>query len=145
VEVIDLERLKKQTTELPGLIEYAHSSSGAVIRPEDRGLIKAQGLSAMRLQTQREIQQLCAQMQPLIEQANFLKKRIEISELVYDAELGFKPVMGHMYYLYQKKDPKKEEKKTIVSIIAPEQWNNCPYDFIAKIQLLPDHTWDYIE
>lgn len=141
VEHIDMERMKERTTDLPSLLEYAHSIGGFSVVPTEQGQIKGQAMKAMKEQTDMHMTQLYEQMQLLAEQANKLKKRAEISFEIYDANMGFKPLIGHTYYLYQKKD------KKLLSIISPTEWGkSMPFEkFLAKVKLLADHTWDILE
>ncbi len=125
--------------ENPGLLPYAHTAGGAVIRPEDKGRIKGNAMMAMYEQTDRQIGQLREQMETLVAQAKALQRRKEISEVIYEATLNFRPVVGHIYHLYRKKD----DTHTI-SLIAPDEWGNCPYTYLATVQLLYDHTWEVL-
>ena len=139
---IDLERLKDKTTEAPGLLPYAHTIGGVAIKPEDRGKIRGKSMSAMYQQTDRQMQQLHDQMQKLLEQAQSLKSRVNVSERIYEAEMRFEPIIGHDYYLYQKKDGADQ-----LSMVAPHEWGRkFPFEAcLAKVTLLSDHTWEVIE
>ncbi|MBC7409710.1 MAG: DUF2452 domain-containing protein, partial [Arcicella sp.] len=53
---------KDKVAENPGLLPYAHTAGGAVIRPEDMGKIKGRSVLAMRQQTDRQMSQLYEQM-----------------------------------------------------------------------------------
>jgi Protein of unknown function (DUF2452) len=129
---------KTKIAENPGLLPYAHTAGGAIIRPEDKGRIKGNAMTAMYEQTDRQMGQLKEQMETLVAQAKSLQRRKEISEIIYQATLNFRPVMGHIYHLYEKKDGSHT-----VSLIAPEEWGpRPPYIFIATAQLLYDHTWE---
>lgn len=141
VDQIDMERMKDRTSDLPALLEYAHSIGGFSVVPTEQGLIKGQAMQAMKEQTEMNMGQIYEQMQLLAEQANKLKKRAEISFEIYKANMGFKPLIGHTYYLYQKKDQK------LLSMISPQEWGKTmPFEkFLAKVKLLADHTWDILE
>ena len=130
----------KQVAQNPGLLPYAHTAGGAVIRPEDKGRIKGNAMMAMYEQTDRQVQQLREQMETLVAQAQALQRRKEISELIYQAALAFRPVMGHIYHLYRKADG-----SNTISLIAPDEWGRCPYVFIATAKLLYDHTWEVLD
>ena len=131
---------KDKTAENPGLLPYAHTAGGAVIRPEDKGRIKGNAMMAMYEQTDRQMHQLKEQMETLVAQARSLQRRKEISEIIYQAALGFRPVMGHIYHLYEKKDGTHT-----ISLIAPDEWGSkIPYIFMATCQLLYDHTWEVL-
>ena len=131
---------KTKVAENPGLLPYAHTAGGAVIRPTDKGRIKGNAMMAMYEQTDRQMHQLKEQMETLVKQAKSLQKRKEISEIIYRAALAFRPVVGHIYHLYEKKDGSHT-----ISLIAPNEWGSkTPYVFLATCQLLYDHTWEIL-
>ena len=90
---------KTKVAENPGLLPYAHTAGGAVIRPTDKGRIKGNAMMAMYEQTDRQMHQLKEQMETLVKQAKSLQRRKEISEIIYRAALAFRPVVGHIYHL----------------------------------------------
>ncbi len=142
VDAIDLEKEKEKITDYPGLIQYAHSVGSAIIKPEDKGRIKGNAVAAMHDQTDRQFQQLFEQMQTLVEQAKYLKKRVEMSERIYIAEMGFQPVIGKEYFLYQRKNG-----KDALSMVSMDEWGRSfPFEkYIGKVRLLSDHTWEILE
>lgn len=129
---------KLKVAENPGLMEYAHTAGGAIIRPEDMGKVKGKAQLAMRQQTNEQISKIYRQMELLAQQAKEVKNRVEISERIYDAVIGFEPIIGHIYYLFEKKDG-----SDILSMVAPNEWGRkFPFNhFLAKVFLLADHTW----
>lgn len=139
VSKIDLEELKKKTSENPGILPYAHHGGSAIIKPEDKGRIKGRAVSAMQEQTDRQMQQLYQQMQTLADQAKALQDRVEVSERIYLAQINFEPLIGHTYYLYQ-----KEDGTDVLSMIHPDEWGkSVAYaNFVAEVTLLADHTWE---
>lgn len=141
VDEIDMERMKDRTTDIPSLLTYAHSVGGFSIVPTEQGVIKGQAMEAMKEQTQMQMDQIYDQMKLLASQAHKLKRRSEISFEIYAAKMGFKPLIGQIYYLYQKKEDK------ILSLVSPDEWGKkIPFDaYLAKVKLLADHTWDILE
>lgn len=133
---------KDKITETPGLLPYAHHIGSGLIRPEDIGKVKGRAMQAMVDQTNRQLQQIYEQMQLLASQANDLKKRFEISKDIYQARMNFEPIIGHTYYLYTNGEDQK-----VLSMIAPDEWGKkMPYkEFIAKVKLLSDHTWEVLK
>jgi Protein of unknown function (DUF2452) len=130
---------KDKIAENPGLLPYAHTAGGAVIRPTDKGRIRGNAMTAMYDQTDRQMEQLRKQMETLMNQAKNLQSRVSVSEMIYQAEIPFRPVVHHIYHLYQK----KKDGKNILSMVSPEEWGeNGPYDFYATVRLLGDHTWE---
>ena len=142
VDKIDLEKEREKTTETPGLIAFPHTVGGAVIRPEDTGKLKGRALSAMREQTGRQMNQLYRQAQLLADQAREIQKRAEVSERIYTSQMSFEPLIGHIYYLYERKDG-----TDLLSMVSPDEWGRSqPFKkFLAKVKLLSDHTWEMLE
>ncbi|MFN0047835.1 MAG: DUF2452 domain-containing protein [Cytophagales bacterium] len=128
-----------KTVQNPGLVPFAYTVGGVVIRPEDMGKVKSKALTAMRQQTDRQLKQLYEQMQTLASQANILKDRVDISERIYQTEMKFEPLVGHTYFLYE-----REDGTDFLSMIAPEEWGRSAKfsRVISKVSLLADHTWD---
>ena len=105
-----------KVAENPGLLPYAHTAGGAVIKPDDMGKVKGRSVLAMRQQTDRQMNQLYEQMEVLARQAKLLAERKEISERIYDAAMGFEPIISETYYLYE-----KEDGSDLMSLVAPEE------------------------
>ncbi|MFK7968943.1 MAG: DUF2452 domain-containing protein [Bacteroidia bacterium] len=127
----------------PGLLPYAHHAGSALIKPEDRGKITARGLSAMEDQTEMQLDQIREQIEVLAKQARRIQERKEISEFIYQAAMGFEPLINKVYYLYRRKD-----ETHVLSLVAPDEWGRkgIPYSaHIATALLLADHTWQVME
>jgi hypothetical protein len=141
-EKIDLQRMAEQTSDQPGLIAFPHTVGGAVIRPEDQGKIKGRALSAMREQTSRQMKQLYEQAQLLAEQAREIQQRATLSERIYESEISFEPLIGHVYHLYERQDG-----SSLLSMVGPDEWGRSrPFKcWLATVKLLADHTWDILE
>lgn len=131
---------KDKIAENPHLLPYAHTVGGAVIKPIDQGRTKGLAVKAMHKQTDMQLAQIRKQMELLAEQARKVQRRVEISEIIYGAEMGFKPLIGKTYHLYQRAD-----QTAVLSVIGPQEWGprGCPFDrFLSTVTLLADHTWD---
>lgn len=127
-----------KVAENPGLMAYAHSVGGAVIRPIDMGKAKGKAVLAMRQQTERQLNQIYQQMAVLAQQAKDLRNRVDVSERIYAAQMNFEPVLNETYYVYE-----KEDGRDVLSMVAPQEWGRS-YKFsryIAKVTMLADHTW----
>lgn len=131
---------KDKVAENPGLLPYPHHVGGIVIKPEDTGKIKSRALTAMREQTTIQMNQIQKQVELLMQQANDLKQRIEISEKIYLADLSFEPIIGQTYHLYLKEEVYK------LLLIGPEDWNKLPptLQYVGTVKMLGDHTWDVL-
>jgi hypothetical protein len=133
---------KDKVAENPGLLPYAHTSGSAVIRPEDRGRIRGNAMTAMYDQTDRQMEQLRRQMETLVSQAKSLQNRMSVSEIIYKAEVNFQPVIHHIYHLYQR----KSDGTNLLSMIAPHEWGRKnPMEHLATVRLLGDHTWEVLD
>lgn len=124
----------KQLSVLP----YSASVSGAVIKPNEEGIIKHKALTAMEEQTNMQLDQIRKQIELLALQAHEIQKRKELSMMIYNAKLSFKPNIGQIYYLYEKQDD-----SFMLSLVSPKEWGKSgPFKkFVAAVQLLADHTW----
>jgi hypothetical protein len=121
------------------VIPYSTSVSGAVIKATEEGVIRHKALTAMEEQTNMQLEQIRKQIELLAIQAQEIQMRKELSMLVYNAKLSFVPVIGHTYFLYEKKD-----ESYVLSLISPREYGGHagPYKkFIAPVKLLADHTW----
>lgn len=133
---------KDKITEHPGLVPFAHHVGSALIRPTDMGKVKSRALVSMEQQTHLQMKQIFEQMEKLAEQAEKIKKRVEISHEIYDAHMGFEPVVGLTYHLYE-----KESGSKVLSMVAPNEWGRSfPYkQHVASVKMLGDHTWEVLE
>ncbi|NJN26774.1 MAG: DUF2452 domain-containing protein [Cyclobacteriaceae bacterium] len=141
VDKIDLEELGEKAVENPGLVSFAHSIGGAAIKPTDVGKVKGRAMAAMQEQTDEQLKLLYEQMQTIARQAKEIKLRIRVSERIYLAKMGFEPIIGKVYFLYEK------EQQEVLSMISPEEWGSrMPFDaWLASVKLRSDHTWEIIE
>lgn len=132
---------KDKITDTPSLLPYAHHVGSAIIRPMDKGKTVGIAMKAMYQQTDTQLIQIKEQVETLIRQAQAIHDRISVSEKIYKADCGFKPIPGNQYYLYERKNGQQ-----LISMVTPEEWGrNMPYTFIAKIELLADSTWKVLE
>lgn len=130
----NMEIYHKQMNVLP----YSSSVAGVAIRPTKEGVIKHKALSAMEDQTNMQLDQIRQQVELLAKQAQEIRKRKELSMMIYEARLTFKPQIGHTYHLYE-----KNNGDHLLSMVAPNEWGKSgPFkQFISSVKLLADHTW----
>lgn len=133
---------KDHITEEPGTLSYGHHRGSMPVVPTEQGKLKGRALSAMEHQTDIQLLQIKQQMELLAQQANKIQSRVEVSNQIYGAEMRFEPLINHVYHLYA-----REGNKHVLSMISPNDWGKrgCPYEFIATVRLLADHTWDIVE
>ena len=134
---IDIDKV----AENPHLLPYAHTVGGMPIKPIDKGKVKGRAVTAMYKQTDMQLGQIKQQIELLAKQARAIQERISISEQIYQAEMNFEPLIGFTYHLYE-----RSNGNFVLSMVAPREWGpNPPYQFIATVELLSDHTWDILE
>ncbi len=133
---------KDHITENPHNLQYPHHRGSQIVKPEDLGKTKGRSLNAMEHQTDQQLLQIKEQMELLAAQAQKIQQRKEVSESIYLAEMRFEPLINHVYHLY-----KRENGQTVLSMIAKDSWgrSGCPYQYMATVKLLADHTWDVLE
>lgn len=133
---------KDKVADNPGLLAYPHTIGSVVVKPEDNGKLKTRALSAMHEQTSAQLKQIQKQVETLLVQANDIKRRVEVSEKVYQAEMRFEPFVSKIYHLYEK------EGKYQLLLIGPDEWgmsNKNNLNFISTVKLLSDHTWEVMD
>lgn len=131
---LNVEVYHKQLSVLP----YASSAGSVAIKPTKEGVIKHKALAAMEEQTNMHLNQIKEQIELLARQAQEIRKRRELSMMIYEAKLNFKPQIGQTYHLYERRDDTH-----ILSLVAPSEWGGAgPFkQFVSSVQLLADHTW----
>lgn len=142
LDQVDLERMRDQAAEGAAFLPYASNRGSGIVRPEDLGRIKGNSITAMEQQTDIQMQQLVQQMKVLADQAKALQNRKIVSEKIYLAEMRFEPVIGKTYFLYSR------DGQNFMSLVAPNEWGRSrgkAFEFVAKVYLLADHTWDVLE
>jgi Protein of unknown function (DUF2452) len=138
-ELKKLDVYHKQLSVLP----YAHSVSGVAIIPNAQGTIKHKALRAMAEQTDMHLDQIRKQIELLALQANEIKRRKDLSLMIYEAQINFVPQIGQVYHLYEKNDGVHT-----LSLISPNDWGggSGPYKaHLGGVKLLADHTWTEVE
>ena len=130
-----------KTADKPGLLPYAHHVGSPPIVPTDAGALALQGQNAMSWQTDVQMEQIRSQMELLDSQATAIQRRKELASWIYQARMGFKPVMLQVYFLYQTED------EYVLRMVSPEEWTGStrnPGQFVHAVRLLPDSTWDIV-
>ena len=133
----ELKKMELMAAKKPGIMEYAHNVGSFVIEKLNTEEMKSTVLMAMQQQTEMQLTQIYKQVELLAKQAEGIKERVDVSRRIYKAKIGFKPSIGNTYYLY-----KKENSEEVLSLISPDEWGESPpYQFVASVKLLADHTW----
>ncbi len=142
VSKINSELMKLKVTDMPSLLEYAHTIGGFAITPTNEGMIKSHARDAMKEQTEDQLGLIFEQMKTLAKQVQDIKKRVEISDMIYSVQMTFQPLIGKRYFLYE-----TDEGKKFMSLISPVEWGEKMkgQKYIAEVQLNSDHTWKVID
>lgn len=93
-----------------------------------------------RMYAQQEYNRIMELVSVLQKQAADIKRRLDVTDMVYEAEYQFQIVMGHCYWLVW--DKRKE--KTLLVTLGPDEWTTgVPEDYIyqIKVKYMGDHTW----
>ncbi len=129
-----------KVAERPHLLAYPHERGGVQIKPVDKGKVKGRAVSAMHEQTNIQLDQIKEQINLLARQAKDIQDRVSISEEIYTAEMNFEPLIGQHYHLYR-----RSGGNPVLSLVSPAEWGpNPPYEFVATIRMLADHTWEVL-
>jgi hypothetical protein len=96
-----------------------------------------------RLYAQQEYNRIMELVTVLQKQAADIKRRLDITDMVYSAEYQFQIVMGQCYWLVW--DKRKE--KTLLVTLGPDDWSTgSPEDYLyqIKVRYMGDHTWQEV-
>lgn len=139
---INLDLMKLKVTDMPSILEYAHTVGGFAIVPTNQGQIKGHAREAMKEQTEEQMAMIYEQMKTLAKQVQDIKKRVYISDLIYEVEIPFTPVIGKKYFLYE-----RANNERYLSLISPVEWGDKMngQKYLAEVRLNADHTWKIID
>lgn len=138
---VDLDKLQRMSVDNPGTISFAASAGSAPIAKTEEQVIKNRSRQSMLEQLDIQMGQIMQQIQLLAAQVEKLKMRRDVSQRIYDSNIGFEPLVGKEYYLYD------NGANCTLSLISPEEWNTEEKrnTYVAKVRLLADKTWDVLQ
>jgi hypothetical protein len=93
-----------------------------------------------RIYAQQEYNRIMELVSVLQKQAEDIKRRLEITDLVYAAVYQFSPVMGQTYWLAWD----KRKQQNILTPMGPNDWSSSApedYEYTAHVKYMGDHTW----
>ena len=93
-----------------------------------------------RMYAQQEYDRIMTLVHVLEEQAQQIKRRLEITDAVHAAEFQFRLVMGNCYWLVWQ----TRLEKMLLVLTGPTNWNTgAPedYQYLAQVKYMGDHTW----
>ena len=97
-------------------------------------------LNVARLHAKQEYDRIMELVQVLQKQAEQIKHRLDLTDMVHGAKYDFQLANGNTYWLLF--DTRKQ--CTRLSINGPNDWSSSApieYEYICKVQWLGDHTW----
>ncbi|KAK7063254.1 hypothetical protein SK128_004243 [Halocaridina rubra] len=83
-----------------------------------------------------KLQVIAEQVRFLQEQARRVLEEAKQSADLHHVPCNFVKKPGHIYYLYN-----RPSGQNYFSIISPQEWGNCPHEYIGAYRLEPDHSW----
>lgn len=97
-------------------------------------------INAARMHAQQEYDRIMELVAVLQRQADDLKKRLDITDMVHAAKYEFQLYHGQYYWLVY--DSRKDCTRLVT--LGPSDWSSSApeeYQYIVRIQWLGDHTW----
>ena len=93
-----------------------------------------------RMYAQQEYDRIMELVAVLQRQAEGIRRRLDITDMVHAAEYQFQVVMGHVYWLVLD----HRRGKMLLSQTGPRDWTTgAPedYEYISQVKYMGDHTW----
>lgn len=101
-------------------------------------------LNVARLHAKQEYDRIMELVHVLEKQAQQIKSRLDLTDMVHSAVYSFQLANGNTYWLL------RDSRKNCIrlSINGPNDWSSSApeeYNYIAKVKWLGDHTWIEVE
>jgi len=93
-----------------------------------------------RMYAQQEYDRIMELVTVLQQQADDIRRRLEVADAVHAAEYNFQVVMGNLYWLVWE----TRKQKTLLVMTGPTDWNTGvpdSYEYIMQVKYMGDHTW----
>lgn len=93
-----------------------------------------------RMYAQQEYDRIMELVSVLQRQAQDIRRRLDVTDMVHAAEYQFQVVMGNCYWLVRH----KRHEKLLLVMTGPNDWNTgAPedYEYLIKVRYMGDHTW----
>lgn len=94
-------------------------------------------------QAQQEFENLKQIAEVINKQAQQIKDRLEVAEIIYNTEYNFTPVPGSTYWIVED----TEKNIFILCILGPKDWSPNPpqnYKYISEVRYLANGLWDKV-
>lgn len=101
-------------------------------------------INAARLHAQQEYNRIMELVSVLQKQADEIKRRLDITDMVRAAKYDFQLYPGNKYWLVND----SKGNFTRLTILGPNDWNTgvpSYYNYICQVQWLGDYTWIEVE
>ena len=112
-----------ENKEYPDSVVYTNGKFDAKTKqyPTNLGAPSFEPLTVDKTEQHKANNYFESRLNELKEEYNELVKEYNWTKLVYESEYSFQPLVGVVYYLYEKKD-----RELFLSLIAPNEWDQ-PY------------------
>lgn len=97
-------------------------------------------LNVARMHAEQEYNRIMEMVAVLQKQADEIKRRLYITDMVHAAKYDFQIAHGNVYWLLMD----TEKQITRLSILGPDDWSSSPpahYEYIGRVKWLGDYTW----
>jgi hypothetical protein len=106
-------------------LPYPVSTLSPPIIPNDLSSFKSRGISQVERELRQKLEEIRESYLRTIDHFNWNK-------LVYEADIGFEPVVGETYHVYELGG------RRLLSMIGPDQWSE---KHLATVRLNVDRQW----
>ncbi len=101
-------------------------------------------VNVARMHAQQEYNRIMDLVTVLQKQAEGIKRRLEITDMVHAAKYEFQIYHGQIYWLVY--DSRKDFTRLVIQ--GPHEWSTAApeeYNYICRVKWLGDHTWIEID
>ena len=93
-----------------------------------------------RIYAQQEYDRIMELVAVLQRQAEGIKRRLDVTDMVHAAEYQFQVVMGNLYWIVVD----HRRNKMLLLQTGPKEWTTGvpeDYEYISQVKYMGDHTW----
>ena len=119
---------------------YATSTLGPVFDLVPVEKQKDLMINHARMYAQQEYDRIMDVVAVLQRQADDIRRRLQVTDLVHAAEYQFQVVMGNLYWLVWH----RRLERTLLVMTGPDEWNTGvpeDYEYLTQVRSMGDHTW----
>ena len=131
---MDEKKLPDNVASNPHSLPYASNIGAPVIRPDHSlGGWKVDAVHSANKHYEERFDKLKKEFEELAEDFKW-------NEIIFNAEMRFKPVIGKEYFLY-----KKDNQKFYLTLFAPHEKVSGSEGYQGKFKLNYDNRWELVE